>query len=153
MQSEYTYRCRKATGMIIPNSFKGSKLWKLDGDKLQNKAFPYTWTGTCPTWDINGMTMQDNFDKWNFKTKDDLIYIEDISNKKFLQSSNDGNVFWMDFEENKPQQLWKRGEPNSEGYFSLKNYISQNFMTATSATTLEVKGKLSRRWIVNCLFL
>ena len=89
-------------------------------------------------------------EEWNFKTKDELIYIEDISNKKFLESSNDGNVYWMDFEENKPQQLWKRGEPNSEGYFSLKNSIVPKFMTATSATTLEIKGKLSRRCIVNC---
>ena len=108
LQSEYTYRCRKATGSIIPNSFKGSKLWKLDGDKLQNKAFPYTWTGTSPIWDINGMTMQDNFDKWNFKTKDDLIYIENSSERKVLEVQRYGSVILKNLKEDKPEQLWKK---------------------------------------------
>jgi hypothetical protein len=30
-------------------------------------------------------------EEWNFKTKDDLIYIENISQKKVLGASNNGN--------------------------------------------------------------
>jgi hypothetical protein len=43
----------------------------------------------------------------------------------------------------KPQQLWKRGEPNSEGYFRLENSILPKFMTAISSSALEIKGKLT----------
>lgn len=53
----------------------------------------------------------------------------------------------------KPQQLWKRGEPNSEGYFSLENSIVPNFMTATSASTLEIKGILRDGELIVVYFL
>ena len=57
---------------------------------------------------------------WNFKTKDDdLIYIENISKRKFLRTTSDGRVILEDFEENKAEQLWKKGMPNAEGYFIL----------------------------------
>ena len=129
----------------IPNSFKGSKLWKLDGDKLQNKAFPHTWTGTSPTWDINGMTMRDNFDKWNFKTKDDLIYIENVSKRRVLGTTSDGKVILEDIEEGKIEQLWKKGEPNAEGYFTLENYKVPMVLTAISSRISEIKGNINMK--------
>merc|ERR1712110_910850 len=92
--------------------YEGSKLWKLDGDKLQNKAFPHTLLR-------QGMTMWDCFDKWNFKTKDDLIYIENSSERKVLEALRHGDVILKNFEEDKAEQLWKKGEPNAEGYFTL----------------------------------
>ena len=59
---------------------------------------------------------------WNFKTKeDDLIYIENILKTKFLATTIDGKVTLEDFEENKAEQLWKKGMPNAEGYFTLTN--------------------------------
>ena len=142
MQSEYTNRCRKATGIISLNSFKGSKLWKLDGDKLQNKAFPHTLLR-------RGMTMWDCFDKWNFKTKDDLIYIENSSERKVLEVLRYGSVILKNFKEDKPEQLWKKGEPNAEGYFTLENYKVPKVLTAIAsvgqgpAESLEVKGNIN----------
>ena len=37
-------------------------------------------------------------------------------------------------------QLWKRGQPNKEGYYSLKNSESQKFITADT-DSFELKGK------------
>ena len=62
-------------------------------------------------------------EEWNFKTKDDLIYIENISNTKVLGATSDGEVILEDFEEDKAEQLWKKGEPDNEGYSAHWNDI------------------------------
>ena len=88
-------------------------------------------------------------EEWNFnQTKDDLIYIENISKTKVLGATNDGKVILVDFQENKAEQLWKKGEPDTEGYFSLENYyVLPKFMTAISESGLEIKGNITLRWI------
>ena len=82
--------------------------------------------------------------EWNFKNKDDLIYIENISKTEVLGSTSDGNVFFENFEESKTEQLWKKGKPNAEGYFTLENCKVSKVMTATSSTTLELKGYITK---------
>ena len=84
-------------------------------------------------------------EKWNFKTKDDLIYIENISKTKFLGTSSDGDVILEDFEEGKAQQLWKKGKPNGKGYFTLKNSNGPKIITAISASILKIKGNITLR--------
>ena len=82
-------------------------------------------------------------EEWNFKTKDELIYIENISQKKFLESSSDGDVILKDFEEDKAQQLWKKGEPDDKGYFTLENQSPNLFtLTANSSNSsiLHIRG-------------
>ena len=82
-------------------------------------------------------------DEWNFKTKDELIYIENISQKKFLESSSDGDVILKDFEEDKAQQLWKKGEPDKYGYFTLESQSPNSFtLTANSSnsSSLHIRG-------------
>ena len=69
-------------------------------------------------------------EQWNFKTNNDLIYIENISKAKVLGTSSDGRVILEDFEEGKDDQLWKKGKPNTEGYFTLTNYKVPKIMTA-----------------------
>ena len=64
----------------------------------------------------------DSDDKWNFKNKDDLIYIENISKTKVLEATDDDKVILEDFEDDKAEQLWKKGEPNAKGYFTLENF-------------------------------
>ena len=110
-------------------------------------------------------------DEWNFKTKDDMIYIENISKTKVLETSKILPTL-QDFEEDKAEQLWKKGESNAEGYFTLENYkvpqvltkypVSRicpeqiailgkskvpMMMTATSSIRLEIKGNITLRWI------
>ena len=121
--------------------FKGSKLWKLDGNRLQNKAFGH-FSFPC-------FFGTNESDTWNFKTKDDLIYIENSSERKVLEALRYGEVILKNFKEDKPEQLWKKGEPNAEGYFTLKNYKVPKVLTAIAsvgqgpAESLEVKGNIT----------
>ena len=64
----------KATEVHKLNSFSGSQLWKLDYKKMQNKE---------------GLWISD--EEWNFKTKDDLVYIENVSQKRVLGTTDNGN--------------------------------------------------------------
>ena len=114
------------------NYFSGSQLWKLDGSILLNKD--KVWVSD---------------EKWVFKTKTNLIYIENIKTKKVLESKNDGKVSQEDYEEGKAQQLWKKGDPNAEGYFTLKNSKEPKLMTAISTSDLQIKGNITHKWIVN----
>ena len=59
-----------------------------------------------------------------------------------MGTKNNSKVILKNFEENKPEQLWKKGEPNAEGYFTLENLKVSKFMTATSSTSLELKGNI-----------
>ena len=80
-------------------------------------------------------------EEWNFITKDDLVYVENISKAKVLVTTNEGEVVLEDFEEDKKELLWKKGEPNDEGYFTLENTEVSKVMTATSSTSLELEAE------------
>ena len=114
------------------NIFSDSYLWRLDGNILKNKA-DHLW-------------MSD--EEWNFnKTKDDLFYMENISKTKVLGATNDGEVILEDFQENKAEQLWKKGETSGKGYFTLENSKVPKIMTAENSI-LQIKGKVTLRCIV-----
>ena len=57
--------------------------------------------------------------------------------------TNDSKVILENFEEDKDEQLWKKGEPNAEGYFTQKNYKVSKFLTASPSTSLELKGNVT----------
>ena len=82
-------------------------------------------------------------EKWKFKTKDGLISIKNVQKTKVLGTTNDCEVILEDLEENKDEQLWKKGEPNDEGYFTLENSEAQKVMTAISSSSLEIKGNIT----------
>ena len=91
-------------------------------------------------------------DMWNFTIKEgvpkeELTYVENINETKVWGTTNDGKVILEIFEEDKAEQLWKKGEPNAEGYFTLENYKASKVITATSSTSLELKGNITLRWI------
>ena len=115
--------------------FLDSQLWKLEGKMLKNKAG--FWKGK---------------DEWNFRTKlnsDDLIYIQNIipvlgiKTNWILEAKNGEVLRKLDKEENKAEQLWKKGEPNAEGYFTLKNSKVPKILTAVAADILTIQGKLA----------
>ena len=63
--------------------------------------------------------------------------------RKKVLGNTGNNVLPQDFK-NTPGQLWKKGEVNTEGYFTLvnsdKKHKSPKFLTAISASGLEIKG-------------
>ena len=105
-----------------------SHLWQLDGTKFKNKA--------TRLWNSS--------DSWNIKSEGMMIYIENISNTKVLETADDGNVIEKDFVEGNPSQLWIQGKTNAEGYFTLKSSKSQKFLAATKGhlkiKDLKIKG-------------
>ena len=65
--------------------------------------------------------LQDKEGLWksdNFTTIDDLIY-------------------------NIDDQIWKKGKPNCQGYFTLENSQVPKVMTAISSKSLEMKGNIN----------
>ena len=87
---------------------------------------------------------------WIFKTKDnDLVYIENTSKAKVLQATSDGKVIQEVFEEGKAEQLWKKGEPMAQDYFTLESHSEvPKVITAISESVLEIKGNITLRWKV-----
>ena len=83
------------------------------------------------------------------KTKgDDLISIENTSQKKVLGATNVGKVIQEVFVEGKADQLWKKGKPDVEGYFTLENFGVPKVITAISESGLEIKGNVTLRLIL-----
>ena len=91
-------------------------------------------------------------DSWNFNTTDnDLIYIENTSKSKVLGATSDGKVIQEAFVKDKVDQLWKKGNLDPEGYFTLENSTVDGWntvITAISESGLEIKGNISLRWIL-----
>ena len=91
-----------------------------------------------------GLWMSD--DKWNFKSKDDFIYIENISKAKFwgtkTQTKNFNDKVIL---EDVAKQFWKKGKPNAEGYSTLENFKMPKIMTAISSSILRVIGNIPLR--------
>ena len=58
-----------------------------------------------------------------------------------MATASDGQVILEDFEEDKAEQLWKKGKPDAEGYFTLENYGVSMVITAISESGLEIKFK------------
>ena len=82
-------------------------------------------------------------EQWNFKTSnDDLIHIENISKTKVLVTASNGQVILEDLEEGKAEQLWKKGKPDAEGYFTLTNSKVPKIVTAISSSVLQMKGNI-----------
>ena len=81
-------------------------------------------------------------EEWNLETKGDLIYIENVSNQKVLEATSNDKVTLEDIEDGKTEQLWKKGEPNTEGYFILENCKVPKILTAISSSVLQMKGNI-----------
>ena len=94
-------------------------------------------------------------EEWNFKAKDDLIYIKNISKTKTLQAYSNRYAWLSNSEEDQAEQLWKKGDPNAEGYFILENSSVPKVLTATSSSDLKIQGNITLRLInitnlINC---
>ena len=116
--------------------FLGShaQLWKVDDNLLKN---------------LKGIWK--SVDLWNLKTKDDLVYIENTTKGKVLAISNNNQVILEDFVPGKPEQLWKKGEPDDKGYYILESSLEglpshkkvPKVIAAISETGLEIEGNIT----------
>ena len=84
---------------------------------------------------------------WNFTSKEGLICIKNINKTKVWGATNGSIVILENFEDNKNEQLWKKGEPNAKGYFTLENHKVSKFVSAASSNSLELKGNITLKWI------
>ena len=60
-----------------------------------------------------------------------------ISNNKTVLGITNNEVTGEDFVDGKPGQLWKKGKPDTDGYFSIEGSKSSKILTATSPSNLE----------------
>ena len=69
--------------------------------------------------------------------------------KKVLGATSDGKVIQEVFVEGKAEQLWKKGKPDAEGYFTLESHSEMpKVITAISESGLEIKGNITLRLIL-----
>ena len=83
-------------------------------------------------------------DAWNFgpvDSADNTVYIENTSKNTVLSISNDG-VKEVSHYENDATQIWRKGDPDNDGCFTLFNLNSKKVLTAVSDHGLEMKGIL-----------
>ena len=102
---------------------------------------------------LNKEGLWNSSDMWKFTivletVKEDLICIININKTKVLGATNDSKVILENFEEGKDGQLWKKGEPDAEGYFTLENRKVKKVITAISESGVEIRGKITLRWIL-----
>ena len=89
---------------------------------------------------INKEGLWTSDDDWEVLEKEDTkIYIANISNHKVL-SAKHNSVKEKVIEQDNPGQIWKKGVPNNEGYFTLTNVTSPKVLTASPAKKLEVRA-------------
>ena len=83
-----------------------------------------------------------------------MIYIENTSKTKVFGAifGFTGKVIQEVLQEGKDEQLWKKGKPDAEGYFTFENSFVNAFgtkvLTAISGSDLEIKGNIYLRWIL-----
>ena len=107
----------------------------MDDKKLINKANLWVSDGS-----------------WKFEEKGGLICIKNILENKVLETTEDGVILDF-FDYNNDGQLWMKGEENNEGYFTLKHYESDKYLTAVPLNNLELKGNYKLIDILPHLYL
>ena len=110
------------------------QLWKIyDDGTLENKE---KGNFSSETWKFNNQT-------------DSLFYIEDDSTKEVLQATS-GNEVKLATKVTLPgkqkiPQLWKKGNPNIENYFTIENTGFSRFLTVNDTETVyqfKIEGKI-----------
>ena len=70
-----------------------------------------------------------------------IIEVNSTSEHMVLSNTIDGNVTKEIFEKDKSGQVWKKGIPDTEGYFTLRNKEGKLFLTPNTETNFfETKG-------------
>ena len=63
-----------------------------------------------------------------------------------MEATSDGRVIEETFVVDKDEQLWKKGNPDAEGYFTIESqFEAPKFLTAITKSDLEIKGNIIDR--------
>ena len=89
-------------------------------------------------------------DKWEFKTDDtnnNKIFIvnTDYQAISVLGPLSNGTIWLKFIDEGDDSQKWEKGEPDKEGYYTLLNLLTFDFLTAISSSELAYRDRLSAR--------
>ena len=79
---------------------------------------------------------------WIFTSKGNEWIVENNSTTKVLGATSDGTVIEEVFEDGKAEQLWIKGKPDADGYFTLENSGVPQVITVISESGLEIKGNI-----------
>ena len=82
-----------------------------------------------PTWNSNN--------KWIFKN-------EGSEKKRLSITADDMTIEEIPSLDN-TKQIWKKGDIDKEGYFTLKNESSEKYLTAVSTNDLETCGTKNQK--------
>ena len=99
-------------------------MWKLDSNLLINKA--RLWTSK---------------DNWDLTVDETWVCIQNKSTEKVLTVSDSGVEVSEDNMVPFTSQMWTKGEPNKDGYFTLTSIDSGKVLTANWALSLTIEGK------------
>ena len=105
-----------------------AQLWKYDSDTkvLTNKEG--VWTSTDETWNIPANNTEGNIEAASGQVlglKEDATA---IGTEVILEESDSSD-----------HQLWLQ-EMGDDGYFTLKNKVTEKFLTATSSSEMAIQG-------------
>ena len=106
------------------------------------------------TWQPDGNWSFTNATEKNLQNEK-WIRIKNKVNNKILVGFGSKAIANETFVEGRPIQLWKRGQPDNEGYYTLQNSESLKFITADTHS-LELKGKCviySTNWTLEKIIL
>lgn len=103
----------------------------MDGDKLLNKAG--IWTSK---------------EIWKFSDHSSAVNIENTSKNTLLRATSDDSVCEVDAA---ATPIWKKGDPDNEGYFTLTCLKSQKVLTAASNESLKMKGRVDFLQVLSIL--
>ena len=73
-----------------------------------------------------------------------MMYIENNSKRKVLEAKHDGKVIPEILIDGKADQLWTKGVPDAEGYFTLQKSGEPEFLTAISINSLRSKDRAAK---------
>ena len=89
---------------------------------------------------INKEGLWTSNDEWEVIEREDTnIYIANRSNHGRVLSTKQNAVMEKVLVEDDLGQVWKKGVPNNEGYFTLTSVKSPKVLTASPAKKLEVR--------------
>ena len=106
-------------------------MWKFEDEVLKSKS------GTI--WKPE--------EQWTFVTAEkngSMGYIANSEKDIGLGITGD-SVHEVTSYQNDATQIWKKGEPDRDGYFTLTSLRSQKVLTAISDDIIEIRGKVMNR--------